>query len=704
MDDSNLPGLAPDGFDPDSDLMWLVQQCQDGDETAIASLVERYYPWLCRLCRLLLSDSSQLAACVEESFGRALLALARYHGTPDIRLWLARYALAAARRRNRQVEPASLSEPLQSLYALPTKAREALILKAGLGLSLAELALIAETTPAQAQKRLEEATGRLAQTGVLLESLQASMAASSSEVPCPEGPGDPEIVQRVLAARDARKRRQRWRLLTFEITWAVLGILLLAGTVQVIDRYLAPEVETPVESDGELLAGSPAPGPSLTPTPTLLPYEETQANAASYAPAISGDGRIVAFTSEASNLTPGDTNGFADVFLFDRQTVALEMLSIRPDGEQANGPSGGASLSADGRYVAFVSWATNLVDRVEPACEGGRRACAQVYLLDRQTGELRLLSQVRGAPGDGDSGMSGVPAGVRQAQTSISGDGRWVAFASLAGNLTGTPGVSGVLLVDTRSGDLRRVDRSHDGRLVDGHSIWPVLSQDRRYLAFQTLATNLVTDDLNQAADIYRYDIANNHLERVTIGREGTGAKGHSTFPAISADGRYVAFRSSAWDLLPGDSPATAQDAMRDQLFLYDHDNRSIDLLSRSASGVFGNGNAATPALSADGGRLAFVSQATNLVDAQVSASWDIFLKDRADGAVRLLSSASGGEPAHNFSHSPAISADGRLVVFVSHAANLVEGDVNAAEDIFLFDGEAGTLRRINLPYWLIQE
>jgi Tol biopolymer transport system component/DNA-directed RNA polymerase specialized sigma24 family protein len=700
MDDSNIPGLAHDGFDPDSDLMWLVQQCQDGDQAAIAALVERYFDWMRRICGLLVLDRQQADRCMQEGFASALLALGRYHGKPDFRLWLARFGVTASRRCNQQVKASALDELQFSLATMQAVERETILLHHALDLTVDELAVVGETTPERVEALLNAGHDRLAQAGSDLAALRISLEDRLGEQHLP----DQHFIQHVLRLRDERKRKQRFRLGTFELVWVVLGILLLAGTVRVIDLILPAEVETPVEVNEELVVPPLTPEPSLTPTPTLLPYEETQANAASYAPAISGDGRFVAFTSEASNLTPGDTNGYADVFLFDRQTVALVLLSIRPDGEQANGPSGGASLSADGRFVTFVSWATNLVDGVEPACEGGRRACAQVYLLDRQSGELRLLSQVRGAPGDGDSGMSGLPAGIRQAQTSISGDGSWVAFASLAGNLTGTPSVSGVLLVNTRSGDLRRVDRSHDGRLVDGHSTWATLSQDGRFLAFQTLATNLVTDDTNQAADIYLYDIAHNHLERVTLGREGTGGKGPSLMPSLSGDGRLVAFRSGAWDL--GEEGLISPGSLlgTDHVYLYDREQRRTELASATREHVVGNGHTNTPALSADGQTLIFACQATNLVDADVSTSWDIYLKDLESGALKLLSTGISGGPALNFSHSPAVSADGQVVVFVSHAANLVEGDANAVEDIFLYDREGGSLSRINLPYWVIQE
>lgn len=699
MDANHLPGDEPENFDPNTELMWLVQQCQDGDECAITVLVERYAAWMHQLCALLALNGDQVGECALDGFVDALLALGRYHGKPDFRLWIARYAVTASRRSNRQVGTSLLSEPGSSLAALPAVEREAVLLHHVLGLTPDELAVIGQTTPERVEGRLEAGRARLAQAGVALQTLQADLALHVPGTPGAGAQLTPQFVQRLLARRAVRKRKQRFRLAAFEITWAVLGILLLAGTVRVIDLILPAEVETPVEIDGELVVPPLTPEPSLTPTPTLLPFEQTQANGPSFAPAISADGGYVAFTSEATNLVPGDTNDFADLFLFDREQATLERLSTGLAGEQAGGPSGGASLSADGRYVAFVSWATNLVEGVAIACAGNASTCAQVYYLDRQLGELRLLSQVGGVAGNGDSGMGSLPAGVRQAQTSISGDGRWVAFASMAGNLTGTPGVSGVLLVDTRNGELQRVDRAHDGSPVDGHSTWAALSQDGRYLAFQTLATNLVTDDTNQAADIYLYDIVNNHLVRVTLGREGTGGKGPSLMPSLSGDGRLVAFRSGAVDLVfPGGLPGN------DQIYLYDREQKQTVLASDTQGHVVGNGHASTPVLSADGKTLVFASQATNLVDADVNASWDIYLKDLESGRLELLSAGISGGPAFNFSHSPAVSADGQVVVFVSHAANLVEGDVNVVEDIFLYDSEAGMLRRINLPYWLIQE
>ena len=293
-----------------------------------------------------------------------------------------------------------------------------------------------------------------------------------------------------------------------------------------------------------------------------------QANGDSGGGAISADGRYVAFSSYASNLVPGDTNAMPDIFVHDRDAdnngvfdelgpgkTSTERVSIDSTGAQANGGSWGETISADGRYVAFISDATNLVP-------GDTNGATDIFVRDRQTNTTERVSV--------DS--AGAQANDFSGQPSISADGRYVAFWSYATNLV--PGVPGdtngaydVFVRDRLAGATERVSIDSTGMQSDGYSYQPSISADGRYVAFLSDATNLVPGDTNGMPDIFVHDrdADNNGVfdelgpgktstERVSIDSTGTQADGYSFWLSISADGRYVAFRSAATNLVPGDT------------------------------------------------------------------------------------------------------------------------------------------------------
>ncbi len=280
----------------------------------------------------------------------------------------------------------------------------------------------------------------------------------------------------------------------------------------------------------------------------------------SWYPSISADGRSVAFHSFASNLTPGDTqaNTNPDVFVRDMQTGVNERVSVASDGTQSNGLSAEPSISADGRYVAFGSRATNLVSG-----NTNTATCAtetnDIYVHDRQTGTTELVSVGIGGTQDGCSWGA-----------SISADGRYVAFTSSATTLVPVDGNSAwdVFVRDRTTGQTERVSVSSDG--VEGtcsatscnkNSSNPSISPDGRYVVFMSWAWNLDPRDTNQAGDIFVHDRETGATERVSINTDGT--QGNDTSgpftanaglgPAISGDGRIIEFDSFASNWVPGD-------------------------------------------------------------------------------------------------------------------------------------------------------
>lgn len=399
-----------------------------------------------------------------------------------------------------------------------------------------------------------------------------------------------------------------------------------------------------------------------------------ETNGNSYTPAISSDGRFVAFASDATNIVAGDTNGFTDIFVVDTITGAVTRDSVSSSGTQANGSNYKPAISADGRYVVWESTATNLV--TSPVVTPGH---SHIYRRDRTTGTTVLVSEsTAGVVGNGDS-----------LQATISGDGQYVAFASDATNLVAndTNGYRDIFLRDVTNGTTTPVSVGSGGVPANGASHSPSINRntgvsvgiaaDGRYIAYDSLATNLVVNDTNDVSDVFVYDRISGTTTRVSV--SSSGAEGHdpspigppdqrlgSINPSISATGRYVTFASLDDDLTTGDlggeySPTDANDAL--DVFVMDRD--------ASNSGVYDTaGNIATTMASVN----RFGYQTVELLGIPSTAASNVY---------------------------PTISDDGRWVAFPSDAENtsgLVHGatnrtspDNNSSRDVFLFDRRTNT-------------
>ena len=262
----------------------------------------------------------------------------------------------------------------------------------------------------------------------------------------------------------------------------------------------------------------------------------TQANGFSDSPAISGDGRLVVFYSQASNLVDGDTNGVADVFVHDRQTGDTTRVSVDSMGQEANAASDMPAISKDGKFVAFSSWADNLV-------AGDTNVTRDIFLHNLETGEtIRASLEAGGAEG---SGSSEYP--------SLSGDGRIVAFTSYASLVAAdTNSMPDIYVRDIQQGQTFLVSVDSSGSLADVGSSEAHVSEDGRYVVFTSLATNLVPGDSNSNPDIFVHDRDTGSTVRVSVSSAGDEADNGASSPAISADGRFVAFRSDSVTLIPG--------------------------------------------------------------------------------------------------------------------------------------------------------
>ncbi len=276
---------------------------------------------------------------------------------------------------------------------------------------------------------------------------------------------------------------------------------------------------------------------------------------------------------------------------------------------------------------------------------------------------------------------------------SISPDGRYVAFTSEATNLVGsdTNGKLDVFVHDSESGTTERVSVDSGGVQGNGHSDYPSISADGRHVAFASKAANLVSGDTNVHLDVFVHDRQSGSTERVSVSSSGTQGNGGSGNPSITPDGRYVTFQSVANNLVVGDTNGMAD------VFVHDRQNALTERVSVDSGGAQGNGFSFSPSISADGRYVAFESEATNLVGGDTNGSEDIFVHDRQSGTTERVSVKSSGAQANGWSYRPSISADGRYVTFEATASNLVGADTNHVQDIFVRDRQAGTTERVSV-------
>ncbi|MGH9012991.1 MAG: TolB family protein [Acidimicrobiia bacterium] len=385
---------------------------------------------------------------------------------------------------------------------------------------------------------------------------------------------------------------------------------------------------------------------------------------------MSADGRYVAFVSNATNLVAGDTNGFADVFVRDHQSGETERVSVATGGTEANNnsntplPDVGSSISGDGRYVAFESDASNLVP-------GDTNNVRDVFVHDRDTDTTERVSV--------DS--TGAETNAGGSMPSISGDGRYVAFQSTATNLV--PGdtnfVGDVFVHDRDTDTTERVSVDSSGAEANFGSIEASISGDGRYVAFTSDATNLVAGDTNTSRDVFVHDRDTGLTERVSVDSTGTQANsGRSDGASISGDGRYVAFGSEATNLVPGDT-----NGLRD-VFVHDRDTGATERVSVDSTGTQANASNLGLSISGDGRYVAFESGATNLVPGDTNGTRDVFVRDRTNGIIQRASLRTFYQQANGNSVFPSISGDGRYVAFHSNATDLVDNDTNNRTDVFL--------------------
>lgn len=381
---------------------------------------------------------------------------------------------------------------------------------------------------------------------------------------------------------------------------------------------------------------------------------------------VSNDGQVVVFTTSDDNLVAGGTNFANDVYAHDFATGETKRISVSSGGGQANAACDQPTISADGRFVAFSSSASNLV-------AGDTNGKSDVFLHDRATGTTTRVSlSSSGEEGDNPS-----------MDPALSADGRYLAFLSAASNFN-TIGADQweVYVRDLQTGVTDHVSMDMNGQPADLSADAPSLSDDGRFVVFSSIATDLVPGDTNNAQDVFVRDRLAGTTERVSLDPDGnqTGAPGAQALGArISNDGRYVVFWSDAGNVVPWDSNGYTDVFMRDL-----QENTTVRL-SEGPGGLQATFPSRRPFITADGRYVAFDSWAQNITPGDTGGFHDIILKDLWSGVTRRVSVDTLGLDPNGHSYAPALSEDGRWVVFESGASDLIDGDTNGWQDIFRY-------------------
>lgn len=407
-----------------------------------------------------------------------------------------------------------------------------------------------------------------------------------------------------------------------------------------------------------------------------------QSNSTSYSSSLSRDGRHVAFLSAADNLVAGDTNARVDAFVRDMSTGAIDRVNVSDLGAQATGgPGGGVSafpdITPDARYVAFDADTTNLDG-------AGSNGSYDVFVRDRQLAQTtRASTSLTNTDGNGDS-----------SNPVISDDGSIVVFESYASNLVAgdTNGTADVFVRDLSDNSITRVSLHSDGTQGDSYSLEPAVSADGRWIAFYSAASNFVAGDTNNMLDIFLHDRVTGTTVLASRGINGAANDG-SYEASLSGDGRYVAFWSDANNLVVGDTNGI------NDVFVYDRVAQTTERVSVSSSGAqIADGGSFEPAISDDGRRVAFWTDSIDLFDLRANAAADVVVHDRRSRTTVRVSAKTDGSAGNHYSYTPAISPDGLYVSYDTETTDLVAGDTNNEIDVLLhrLASPSGT------GYWMV--
>jgi hypothetical protein len=394
---------------------------------------------------------------------------------------------------------------------------------------------------------------------------------------------------------------------------------------------------------------------------------------------VSNDGRFIVFASTATNLVGNDpTNYLTDIFLYDRMTESIQLISKTIDGHPANNNSFHPQISGNGRFIVYHSFATNLTFTDDNDHYG------DVFLYDRDSDEDGKLDEPNGTTTKeitvkGTSGHSSV--------ASINTDGSVITFESSASNLVPEDTWETDVYVYHTSLDKISKLELEDGTVPNKNSNGPKISGNGDYIAFMSDADNLDANDVNDRTDVYLYQISTKKMKRVSAFPDEGVRNTEAYWPSISDDGRYIAYHyrnySKGTDYL---------------VYLHDRENEdpvtANKLISVTPTGEAA-GRSVFPSVSGDGRYVAFESSSNFLVTNDENNSEDIFLYDRTNGSIRLVSQSYNGTEAAGGSEIPAINGDGSIIGYSSYTDLLVSDDFNNQKDIFVT-----TILEPTVPTW----
>ena len=394
------------------------------------------------------------------------------------------------------------------------------------------------------------------------------------------------------------------------------------------------------------------------------------ADAATSVAAISPDGKRVVFASAGTTLVSGDANGVSDIFVYDVSDAATTRVSVSSAEVEANGASTNPHFAGtDGRFVVFESEATNLIG-------SDSNAFRDCFLRDRELGTTERVNL--DVTGGGANAVCSTPR--------VSADGRYVVFASGASDLVDgdTNGKIDVFLRDRTAGTTTRISLAADGTESDADATSPLISPDGAYVLFQSAATTLSALDENAAAQIYLYNVASGALSIVSLrnNQPTITGNGASAAASISDDGRYVVFESAATNLIATDTNGVVD------CFLRDLTASTTERISVASDGTVANGRCANPMISGEGRYVAFASEASNLATGDTDTDGDIYVRDLNRETTAVVSDGVGDVAANGVSSTPTVEADGNRVVFLSAATNLIASDANGVVDAFLTEND----------------
>lgn len=404
-------------------------------------------------------------------------------------------------------------------------------------------------------------------------------------------------------------------------------------------------------------------------------------NSSSTVRGISADGRFVVFSSYSFDLVAADYNGSEDVFVRDLVSNVTLLVSRTPGGDVGNFGSFNPVISGDGTHVAFESYATDLTTATK---SGGY---VDVFVRNLTNGLMRLVSFRNGSTNGPNADSYDAAISYNGNVTSFTGDpeGGGIGESLLA--LSGSIDYSDIWAHTFASNTTELVSVSAFSATGNGYSYDPKVSADGNHVVFVSVAENLASGDTNQTTDVFLYNLTNQTLTIVSLNLGNTSSgNGYSDVPDVSADGRYVAFYSTASDLVAGDTNNVGDIFRRDLL------TSTTALVSVGGNGL-GNSDSYDPDLTPDGRYLAFETTATNLFANDLNGAIDdVVLRDMTGSGVELISvNAAGTGSGSSTSYDPVISDDGRFVAYESFATNLVNGDTNGLFDVFVRDRVLGT-------------